>query len=89
MLFFEAGFQFLEINGNTRMRVARRGAEILPRKSLRSTRLVLLRKSAVELSMRSDPKPKPFVSVAQCDRADVSGHADGLRAWIETQSLEA
>ena len=31
VLFFEAGFQFLEINGNTRVGVSRRGAEILHR----------------------------------------------------------
>ena len=31
VLFFEARFQFLQINGNTRVRVSGRGAEILHR----------------------------------------------------------
>ena len=31
VLVFEAGFQFVEVNGNTRVRVSRRGAEILHR----------------------------------------------------------
>jgi hypothetical protein len=49
----------------------------------------LPRESPVELAMRSDPEPDPFVTTSDCDCANISRDADRPRTRIKAQSFEA
>ncbi len=60
----------------------------MPRKSLRSTRLGLARKSAVELFVCANPEPKPLVVAAKRHGTNVSCDANRPGTRIKAQSLQ-